>query len=347
MNIESSSGASGFDPQGSPPPSGAVDDQQFRCPLCSGAMAPWIVMPIDSRKESPCRHGGALRCAECGFGAITPRPPADEIGGFYEFDVYYTHGRSHMTAVGPPSFLDKLRLHLSWRLDFGTPLSAQRIHDLLGGRPSDICDIGCGDGNLASQLAGLGHRVVGVEVDPRAIQEALRRGVKVHEGLAEDLPAAVTSRRFDLVIMSHVLEHCLDPIKAFGNAGHLPRSSGFLLCEVPNNASACSDHAGPAWECLDIPRHLNFFVPKNLVSLCRRQGFEVKELYYHGFCRHFSDEWIDTEARILRAIVRSGAATTPPPRKVSRGRAWKLLCASALASKERKYDAVGVVAVRP
>ncbi len=284
---------------------------------------------------------------ECQFGAVLPRPSAEAIQDFYVLDSYYTQGRSHFADAGHQSFLDKLRVHLAWRLDFGWQPKAETIHELLGGQPSEICDIGCGGGDLAARLGDLGHRVVGVEIDPRAAEQARSRGVEVHEGTAEQLPDPVASKAFDLVIMFHVLEHCLDPVRAFENASRLLRSKGLFLCEVPNNASMGLESAGVAWEPLDIPRHLNFFVPRNLVMLAKALGLEPKELYYRGFCRQFSNQWINTERRIGDAILRAGGEAVPFPARNSGSRAWKLLARSAWASKERKYDAVGIIAARP
>ena len=49
---------------------------------------------------------------------------------------------------------------------------ARRVHALLGGRPSDILDAGCGTGRVGIHLARLGHRVVGADLDPSMLAEA-------------------------------------------------------------------------------------------------------------------------------------------------------------------------------
>lgn len=49
---------------------------------------------------------------------------------------------------------------------------ARRVHALLDGRPSDILDAGCGTGRVAIHLAGLGHRVVGVDLDASMLEQA-------------------------------------------------------------------------------------------------------------------------------------------------------------------------------
>lgn len=49
---------------------------------------------------------------------------------------------------------------------------ARRVHALLGGRPADVLDAGCGTGRVAIHLAGLGHRVVGVDLDDSMLAQA-------------------------------------------------------------------------------------------------------------------------------------------------------------------------------
>lgn len=47
-----------------------------------------------------------------------------------------------------------------------------RLVDTLASRGSRLLDAGCGMGRLGGRLADLGHRVVGVDVDPRLIEAA-------------------------------------------------------------------------------------------------------------------------------------------------------------------------------
>jgi SAM-dependent methyltransferase len=304
----------------------------------------WLSMPVDPKKETPCPYGRVFRCKICSFGAIMPRPPLDAIADFYVLESYYTHGKSHFADGGRRTLWDRFRTHLAWRMDFGQPMTAEMAHDLLDGRVSDVCDIGCGSGQFATQMSSYGHRVVGVEFDIRAAVEAVKSGVELHQGSAEQLPEYVASRRFNLVIMKHVLEHCLDPARAFENASRLLPHGGLLICEVPNNEAAGFAHAGLAWEPLDVPRHMNFFVSHNLNMLCKTFGLRARSLYYSGYCRQFSNEWINTERRIWDAIERSGAEAWPRPVKNSRARSWKLLARTAWAREQIKYDSVGIVA---
>ncbi|MEJ2859997.1 class I SAM-dependent DNA methyltransferase [Actinomycetospora flava] len=80
---------------------------------------------------------------------------------------------------------------------------ARRVHALLGERPSDVLDAGCGTGRVAIHLARLGHRVEGADLDASMLAEA--------RAAAPDIPWHLT----DLVDLH--LGHPVDAVVAAGN----------------------------------------------------------------------------------------------------------------------------------
>jgi SAM-dependent methyltransferase len=79
-----------------------------------------------------------------------------------------------------------------------------RLVDAMASRNARILDAGCGPGRVGGYLAGAGHQVVGVDVDPALIEAAK----KDHPGprwlvgdLAElDLPARGIADAFDIIV---------------------------------------------------------------------------------------------------------------------------------------------------
>lgn len=53
--------------------------------------------------------------------------------------------------------------------DKQSALQIESIVQLLGEKPLDVVDVGCGDGRILIPLVVAGHRVVGIDLDPTAI----------------------------------------------------------------------------------------------------------------------------------------------------------------------------------
>lgn len=310
----------------------------YDCLLCEGPLSHWLRVPRDWRRPHDQRSYELYWCAACSFGQVEPRPSQADVRDFYDTE-YYTHA-----ALAPrklrPGFAERLRTHLAWRIDRCRDLSAELVDQLVESRPARICEIGCGDGTLLQALSEHGHRVAGLEPDPLARKAALARGIEAHAGEAEDLPQTLAQGSFDVVILRHVLEHCLDPLRALEGARSLLRPGGLLVCETPNNVALGLRQAGAHWPWLDVPRHLNFFSAESLRRICERVGIRVRTLDFAGYTRQFAGTWLEEEGCIRAALdpARPGSA---------RGRelqSWYLLARTALAPRSRKYDSVRVTA---
>lgn len=325
--------------------SGAIDTDGV-CSLCEAGLSVWKHVPVDHWKRRPSEHANAYWCQRCNYGSVQPMPSVSEVNDFYRFE-YYTHSEPVQVRASDAPFFDRLRVHLAWRLDQGRPLTESHVHRVLQGKLSSICDLGCGGGDLIQGLTELGHSVVGVELDPRAASQRLVGGAEVLAGSAESLPSALRGRTFDCVILRHVLEHCREPRRALENAFALLRPGGVLMCEVPNNEALALRDMGCAWAMFDMPRHLHFFTRQSLLRSCERAGFQIQTPYFANFHRQFENEWIDTEQKIWGQLMGLSRKPHPTPVRNSRLAAWRRLITSLFVPAARKYDSVGVVAVRP
>ncbi|MCX6035438.1 MAG: class I SAM-dependent methyltransferase [Chloroflexi bacterium] len=133
-------------------------------------------------------------------------------------------------------------------------------------------DIGCSVGALLQHFQGAYHnQAVGVEPGEAHRMHACKEGLTVYPTL-EDLEKAWEAR-FDLISMSHILEHLPDPV---GYLTHLRDSTlvpdGWLLIEVPNLYTHDSFEVA----------HLYAFSPHTLHEILRKSGFEVVKFTKHG-----------------------------------------------------------------
>ena len=100
------------------------------------------------------------------------------------------------------------------------------------GRPSRVCDIGCGCGMMLLDLRSAGFEAVGVDSSPRALDYCRRRGAEVVEGsLPDGLPLPTQS--VDAVLLLAVLEHVDEDAASLRSAVELVRPGGVVIATVP------------------------------------------------------------------------------------------------------------------
>lgn len=109
-----------------------------------------------------------------------------------------------------------------------------RLLNMLKSTPGRILDVGCGAGDNAALLADRGWRVTGLTIDPREREAALPYCDAIHLGnLEEGLPRTVAGS-FDVVLMSHVLEHLANPSALLADVRERLDENGVIAVALPN-----------------------------------------------------------------------------------------------------------------
>ncbi|MEW2343640.1 class I SAM-dependent methyltransferase [Streptomyces griseoaurantiacus] len=108
---------------------------------------------------------------------------------------------------------------------------AGRLRRWLPGSPGDLLDLGCGTGSLSLLAAEAGHRVTGVDTSPAMLDRARAKlAGRDAEFLRGDAAAPpVGGRRFDAVLVRHVLWTLPDPAAALRHWRGLLRSGGRMV----------------------------------------------------------------------------------------------------------------------
>jgi len=146
--------------------------------------------------------------------------------------------------------------------------------DLLSGyfpsRDISILDIGCAQGGLLSELKSQGYGLaVGMDPSQACVDICTKKGLETFRGKIEGTPGWT----YDLVIVSHVLEHVWDVPKALDKIFERVKPGGHLYLEVPD-AMRYGDAEFMVCPFLDFNgEHINHFSLPLLTEALTRHGF--------------------------------------------------------------------------
>jgi 2-polyprenyl-3-methyl-5-hydroxy-6-metoxy-1,4-benzoquinol methylase len=136
-------------------------------------------------------------------------------------------------------------------------------------------DIGCSAGELLMSFQNaFNNQSIGVEPGKAYREYAQSQRLKVYYSLNE--LQQTEEATFDLISMSHVLEHIPDPVEYLQNLREeILTPDGWMLIEVPNL------YAHDSFEIA----HLLSFSPHTFEQTLEQAGFKVVKLIKHGWPR--------------------------------------------------------------
>ena len=156
----------------------------------------------------------------------------------------------------------------------------------------NIIDIGCGAGTLCFYVASKGMQVLGIDISSRAIdacQESSKRlgldGLSKFEVI--DFPKESMSGKFDLVILTEVIEHFRSDRLALEKVFKMLNRGGVVIITTPS-LNAPLYRLGYAKGFDKRVGHLRRYTIDSLSKECEDSGFEVVETKkIEGILRNF------------------------------------------------------------
>lgn len=133
-----------------------------------------------------------------------------------------------------------------------------------------ILDIGCGEGNFLKGLKTQDFVKYGLDLKSNKVNNL--DGIDVYKG---DFLKIKFDRKFDVVVLLHVLEHLEDPVKVLKKIKRLLNPKGIVLLSTPNTDSIGFRLGGQNWFHLDPPYHMVLFNKDNMKLACEKTGFIV------------------------------------------------------------------------
>jgi 2-polyprenyl-3-methyl-5-hydroxy-6-metoxy-1,4-benzoquinol methylase len=194
------------------------------CPICISPSKDAIIKIDFELFEGHPMNGGynVVQCNNCGF------IYADTTVTQNELDWYYTELSKYedktISTGGGFTQKDKDRL-----IETAVFLS-QHIPD----KNARIVDLGCANGGMLKELKNLGYtNLVGIDPSSACIKITEEEvGCECYQHSLFDIPESVG--KFDVVILSHVLEHVLNVRETISITDNLLKDNGALYLECPN-----------------------------------------------------------------------------------------------------------------
>lgn len=268
------------------------------------------------------------RCAACGSRAWRNAGSACGVGIRRCRDC----ATLRFAAVAPPEAVYRDGYHsgaapLGW--DWTRPevqayelaLAEARLEWIERARPGRgrMADVGGGLGFLARAAAGRGWDAELVEPVAAAVEHARAAfALRARRGGIEDL---AEGGPYDLVVLSHVLEHLLDAVGALRSVRASLAPGGVAYVEVPNHASLARRMLGDAWGGWQPGQHVSLFTPRTLRALAARAGYAVVAAGTFvplwgglpaGACAHFLgiERLLNAAVGLRRRLVRQPGSPT-------------------------------------
>ncbi|WP_417915046.1 class I SAM-dependent methyltransferase [Candidatus Electronema sp. JM] len=196
-------------------------------------------------------------CKKCGFVYSNPSPADDELTKHYSlFSNYENHQRQGRASV---ESLNR------WQRTY--KLISNCFPEKYSGK---VLDVGCATATGLSVFKSEGWTVLGI--DPSEIAANIARrlyNIEVINGMFDNQLIAEKGP-FDVIILSHVLEHLLSPESILIDIEKNLASGGLIYIEVPNLLRPFVPIVYFSFE------HLNYFTPSTLSLLMERVGFSVE-----------------------------------------------------------------------
>jgi SAM-dependent methyltransferase len=154
-----------------------------------------------------------------------------------------------------------------------------RVLETLPASGRRVLEVGSGLGYLTYALRKRGYDAVGLDLSSSAVAGAVERFGPWFECTTLEERARRSAERFDVIVMTELIEHVTDPLAVLRDARALLAPGGRIVVTTPNR-SAYPDAA--VWRTEHPPVHLVWFSRAGLERLATRAGLDCDFLASDG-----------------------------------------------------------------
>ena len=205
------------------------------------------------------------RCGACGIEQISSIPSHKDLKDLYE--THYNFGGEKGTIY------TRFRARFFSSVFYRFWLAIDGDISFYGLKGSGwLLDVGCNEGRGLSIYQRNGFDVEGLELNEQAAAEARKCG---HTVFTNPLENFQLEQPYDVVVLSNVLEHSLDPKNMLFHVHRILKPGGKVWISLPNANSWLRYIFGGYWINWHVPFHIVHFSPEALKRLLQDEGFNV------------------------------------------------------------------------
>jgi 2-polyprenyl-3-methyl-5-hydroxy-6-metoxy-1,4-benzoquinol methylase len=206
-------------------------------------------------------------CKKCGFSYLNPRWTIDRYNLFYskEYDKYYREE----TVSNPTAEIEFASVK--------TLLKRLEQFELTPSSPINILDIGSGMGHTLIYLKKNVFQKANyfaIEPSETCIQFLKVNGIEVVTNDVYSSWEQNNGKKFDVVIMRHVLEHFSTPIEILNKVKSVLKDNGLLYVAVPNSFKPTKPLKSHYFRVV----HVSYFSPVSLRNIFNKSGLDTVAL---------------------------------------------------------------------
>lgn len=231
------------------------------CPLCGSERYRTVVTAPDF--ETPYANTfRVVECEDCSMMYTSPRPSMNDLFRYFYADHYVCYTKAGLADEIREQYLCKSRY--------------KALKHLMPPR-GRFLDVGCSYGYFLSFLnKNTDWDVYGCEPGKDMAAQAVSRGLQVKaRTLAQ---AGYPDCFFDMVYMSHVLEHVPDLRETVREIFRILKPGGLFITENPDVDAPIRKPFDTAWWGYHLPRHLSHFSRETMTRLLTSEGLDVLDI---------------------------------------------------------------------
>lgn len=211
-----------------------------------------------------------MECAQCGVVYQHPIPAPTAVEEIYNQDdsSYFVSDRKNADFLEGE---DWLRISAQFFISRLQKYYTNPLQDI------SVLDFGCGTGIVLDEFQKIGAQCTGVEMSPWACRYGRERfGLTM---LNEDIMTVnLAPESFDVIVMSHVIEHLPNPPLIVARLATLLKRGGILMICTPYSESIGARLFGKKWLYYLPNEHLHLFNDRSIHHVVENAGLNVRTI---------------------------------------------------------------------